>query len=137
LFICAQSARARITIIAAFYMQIDRENRHGRVSLNGRFEPEQALDLATAALAAAVDQKVGGLVLNLKDLFLTRIMSVLECYSIGEHLARAGRGLDKVAFVTSEECVEPHPFLFTVARNRGLRVATFLSESEALDWLAV
>ena len=135
MFISAQSARLIIPIIAGFFMQIDRQNSRGRFSAAGRLLPEEASELAVSALAAASAERVSTLILDLQSVTLTRGMSVTECHNAGERLARAGRGLEKVAFVTREDCVEPHAFIFTVARNRGLRVATFESEPEALQWL--
>lgn len=73
--------------------------------------------------------------LDFKQISLTRRMTVIECHHIGERLARAGQGLLKVAFVTCGDCVEPHAFVFTVAVNRGLRIAAFREQSEALSWL--
>ena len=116
-------------------MQIDAKNRRGRFAANGRLLPEEAAEIASAALAAACAEELRTLVLNFSDLTLTRRLTVAECYRVGESLARAGAGLAKVAFVARAECIEPHAFLFTVAANRGLRTAAFRFESEALTWL--
>src|SRR5258708_27737713 len=116
-------------------MQIDRDNGGGRFSAVGRLLPEEASELATSALAAAGAERVSTLIVDLTAMTLTRGMSVTECHNIGERLARAGRGLQKVAFVTGGDCLEAHTFIFTVARNRGLQVATFGNEPEALRWL--
>jgi hypothetical protein len=117
-------------------MQIDLTNSRSRFVANGRLMPEEAAELAASALAAAVARRVSSLLLNLKDLSLTRCMSITECHEAGVLLARAGRGLCKVAFVARPDCMEPHQFVFTVARNRGLQVAAFASESSAVGWLA-
>jgi hypothetical protein len=116
-------------------MNVDRENSRGRFSAAGRLLPEKAVKLATCALAEARVEHLRTLILNFRDLSLTRDMSVAECYNAGASLAQAGSGLQKVAFLTHQKCPEPHDFLFTVARNRGLQVAAFLDESEALGWL--
>jgi hypothetical protein len=116
-------------------MQIDKENRRGRFAANGRLLPEEAAELAAGALAAARAEELRSLIVNFKDLSLTRRLSVAECYRVGESLARAGAGLAKVAFVVRPECIESHAFVFTVATNRGLRTAAFRFESEALAWV--
>ena len=116
-------------------MKIDRETRSGRFAANGRLLPEEAAELAAGALAAASAEELRSLILNFKDLSLTRRLSVAECYRVGESLARAGAGLAKVAFVVRPECIEPHAFVFTVAANRGLRTAAFGFESEAVAWV--
>jgi len=116
-------------------MQIDIENSFGRIVANGRMMPEQAVEIATTALTEAEAGQVCGLILDLREVSLTRTLSITECHEVGERLARAGRGLCKVAFVTRAECMEPHQFVFAVARNRGLQVATFANETEAEGWL--
>lgn len=116
-------------------MDIDRDNSRGRFSAVGRLLPEEASELATSALAAASAERVSTLIVDMQAMTLTRGMSVTECHGVGERLARAGSGLQKVAFVTRDDCLEAHTFIFTVARNRGLRVATFENEPAALQWL--
>ena|SRR5580765_673185 len=116
-------------------MRIDLDNDLARVAANGHMLPEEAVELATTALSTARSEQVGSLILNLKDVTLTRTLSITECHEAGQQLARAGRALGKVAVVTRPECMEPHQFLFVVARNRGLQVATFANESEAVGWL--
>jgi len=116
-------------------MDIDRPNRRGRFNASGTLLPEEATDLAAAALSAAGAEDLATLTVDFKRMALTRRMTVTECHHVGERLARAGRGLVKVAFITSDECNRHHAFLFTVAANRGLRVAAFVDEGEALRWL--
>jgi len=116
-------------------MQIDRPNRRGRFSAGGTLLPEEATELATSALSAAGAERLRTLLLDFQSMKLTRRMSLTECHHVGERLARAGAGLSRVAFVTREDCVEPHGFLFTVAVNRGLQTAAFRDEKSALEWL--
>ena len=116
-------------------MQIDRENKSGRFAAHGRLLPDEAIELASGALAAACAEGLKTVVLNFKDLSLTRRLSIAECHAVGARLARAGAGLARVALVARGECVEAHAFLLTVAQNRGLPAAAFHVESEALRWL--
>jgi hypothetical protein len=116
-------------------MQIEFADSLARFAANGRMLPEQAVELATTALSTAQSEQVSSLILDLKDVSLTRVLSITECHEVGERLARAGQALCKVAVVTKRECLELHQFLFTVARNRGLQVATFADESAAMGWL--
>ena len=117
-------------------MDIDKHNRRGRFSASGTLLPEEAAELATSALSVAEAEALRTLIIDFKRTSLTRRMTVTECHNVGERLARAGRGLLRVAFLTSDECSRHHAFLFTVATNRGLRAATFGDETAALDWLA-
>jgi len=116
-------------------MRIDLDNSLARFAANGRMQPEQAVDIATTALSEALAEQVTSVMLDLQDVSLTRALSITECHEIGEQLARAGQALCKVAIVARAACVEAHEFIFTVARNRGLQVATFADESEAVGWL--
>lgn len=116
-------------------MQIDREKSRGRLSAAGQLPPAEAVELARSALAEAQAERLDTLILDFKDMSLTRIMSTTECYGAGERLANAGKGLRKVAFLARPDCLEPHAFALTVAFNRGLSVAHFESEADALGWL--
>jgi len=106
-----------------------------RFAANGRMQPEDAVQIATTALSEARAEQVSSLMLDLQDVSLTRTLSITECHEIGEQLARAGQALCKVAVVARAACVEAHEFIFTVARNRGLQVAAFTDQSEAVGWL--
>jgi len=117
-------------------MQIDKSRRSGHFSAQGKLLPEEAAELAASALSAAGAEELRTLIVDFKDLSLTRRMTVTECHQVGERLARVGSGLLKVAFVTSQECIVHHAFLFTVAANRGLRAATFQDEGAARIWIA-
>ena len=116
-------------------MDIDKHSGRGRFNATGKLLPEEAVELATSALSAAGAEELKTLVIDFKQASLTRRMSVTECHHVGERLARAGRGLLKVAFITTDDCAQHHAFLFTVATNRGLRAATFREEGDALSWL--
>lgn len=117
-------------------MHIDTKISRGRVAANGNLMPEEAAALATSALVAANAEHLSDVIVNFKDVFLTRALSITECHEVGVRLAQAGRALGKVAVVARPECVGLHHFVFMVARNRGLQVATFASEPEAEVWLA-
>lgn len=116
-------------------MQIDRDKRSARFAAHGRLLPDEAAELASGALAAACAEGLRTLMINFKDIALTRRFSVEECHAVGEQLARAGAGLRKVALVARAECVEANAFLLTVAQDCGLPAAAFPTESEALRWL--
>ena len=116
-------------------MRSDLDNSLARFAANGRMRPEDAVHIATTALSEAQAEQVSSLILDLQDVALTRTLSITECHEVGERLARAGRTLCKVAVVARAACVEAHEFIFTVARNRGLQVATFTDQSQAVGWL--
>jgi len=62
-------------------------------------------------------------------------LGTAERFAIGERLARDARAAVKVALVGRPEVLDPSRFGMTVARNRGLFLSTFSSESEAWEWL--
>ena len=116
-------------------MPIDFDKTVVRFAANGRMQPEDAVQIATTTLSEARAEQVSSLMLDLQDVSLTRALSITECHEVGERLARAGQALCKVAVVARAACVEAHEFIFTVARNRGLQVAAFTDQSEAVGWL--
>jgi len=116
-------------------MDIDREEGQARVSAAGRLAPAEAVGLAAVALSTAQAERLSTVLVDFRDVALVRALSTTECYWVGDDLARAGRGLGKVAVVASEDCIQTHRFVFTVARNRGLLIAPFADEGEALRWL--
>jgi len=116
-------------------MDIDREQGRACVSAAGRVQAAEAVALAASALADAQAERLSTVLMDFRDLVLLRSLSTTECYWVGEELARAGRGLGKVALVARRECIEAHNFAITVARNRGLLMAPFVDQSEALRWL--
>jgi len=116
-------------------MRIDLDHSLARFAATGRMHPEDAIHIATTALSEAQAGQMSSVMLDLQDVSLTRTLSITECHEVGERLARAGQALCKVAIVARAACVEAHEFIFTVARNRGLQVATFADASEAVGWL--
>lgn len=116
-------------------MDIDREQGHGRVSAAGPVRAAAAVALAASALAEAHAARLSTVLMDFRNLFLLRSLSTTECYLAGEELARAGRGLGRVALVARSECIEAHDFVITVARSRGLLMAPFVDQGEALHWL--
>ena len=109
-------------------------NDPARLVLSGDYSPDGALQVVTAALSTASGEARTALVDGTRAR-LTRPLTVIDCHYAGGCIARAGAGLAKVAFVVPEPCLASLAFLFTVAMNRGLRVASFGDEAQALEWL--
>ena len=116
-------------------MRFETEGTLGRATAAGELEPEAASDLATVALARAAAARLSTLLVDFRELRLKRPLSVAESYALGKHLARAGGGLSKVAFLVASGCAEPNSFALAVAGNRGLPAASFQDEERALRWL--
>ena len=121
--------------IAAFFMDIDRDQDRGHISAAGRLSAREAVALAASALTQAQAARLSTVLMNFTEVLLAKALSTTECYWVGEELARAGRGLGKVALVARRECLDAHQFAITVARNRGLLIASFVEIGEALRWL--
>ena len=116
-------------------MRFETEGTLGRVTAGGELEPDAVSDLATVALAQAAAARLSTLLVDFRELRLTRPLSVAESYALGKHLARAGGGLSKVAFLVPPGRAEPNSFALAVAGNRGLPAASFDDERRALQWL--
>ncbi len=91
--------------------------------------------LAISAIETASAESLHTLLVDFNGLWLTRRLSVVDCYEIGRRLARAGARLVRVAFILRDDCAQEHQLLFDAACNRGLRAAVFADESAALRWL--
>ena len=116
-------------------MDIDWNSKSGTCTAAGSRSLEELADFAAQALASAGAQKLLTLLLDFSRVQLPRAATMSECYEFGQRLAKAGAGLQKVAFVTPPDCVGEEEFFFTVIANRGLRAAAFTRESAARDWL--
>lgn len=116
-------------------MRFESDGTFGRATAGGEVEPDAASDLATVALARASADRLSTLLVDFRQLRLTRPLSVAESYALGKHLARAGGGLSKVAFLVAPGRAEPNSFALAVAGNRGLPAAAFDDEERALQWL--
>lgn len=116
-------------------MQIEHIDNHGRARVSGCVAPEAAAELATVALSKAAAARLHTLLVDFRELALTRPFSTTEAYELGKHLAHAGHGLRRVALLAADACIEPSRFVLAVAGNRGLVAAAFPEESKALAWL--
>lgn len=116
-------------------VQIDKDKERARVAQSGRMTPESATQVLIAALRTAREHKLRTVLLAFERLTLTRRLSVLEAHAIAEHMAEAGRGMRRVAFLLRDECSASIGHLSLAAGNRGLPVAAFAVEAEALAWL--
>ena len=116
-------------------MELEKGQGYTRYRLPDDAPAEQAGRLITQAVGAAKAQGLKRLLIDLNRMSATRRLSMTECYSLGEDLARAGTGLWKVAFVMDARCMKVHQFTLNVAANRGLEAVAFANEVEALQWL--
>ena len=64
-----------------------------------------------------------------------KALGTADRFRLGERLARDARAAVKLAILARPEMIDPTLFAVTVARNRGLFVNGFSSESEAWKWL--
>ena len=116
-------------------IQFDPAHDPARLVLSGEYSPDGALQVVTAALRAAA-REARTVLVDGSRARLTRPVSAIDCHYAGGCIARAGTGLAKVAFILPGECLASLAFLFTVAVNRGLFVASFGDERQALEWLS-
>lgn len=116
-------------------MDIDMDKGRGYVTAFGRVTPESAIDFTLVALTAGRARGLRTLLFAFDRLALTRKISVLEAHALADRMAHAGRGVARTAFVVRDECAMVLRHLATAAANRGLEVAAFGAEVEAVAWL--
>lgn len=102
---------------------------------SGALEPAAAARFALSAIAQAQNAPAKSALIDFTAATLTRPFLTVEAYETGVALANVGHGLRRVAFLMKRSCIELSRFAATVAANRGLRVAFFCEEAQALDWL--
>jgi hypothetical protein len=105
-----------------------------RMRLSSRRELDGALAELVAGLREARAHGVPAVLIDARA-YAGPIPSVTERWQSAEAFASAAGGRCKVAVVARPEYLDPTNFGVLVAQNRGLALATFVSEELALEWL--
>ncbi len=100
----------------------------------GRFTMAEVIQVGVEAIRVAADHEVAKFLIVATGVTGLPVPTTWERFALGEDWARVARGL-RVAVVCAPELIDPARFGITVARNRGMTVDVFDSESEALAWL--
>ena len=95
----------------------------------------QAVEGAGQIVAFCRENGIGRLLLDTTGLSGYGHPSTEDRFLFGEVVARAGQAAVKIAVLTVPAIMDAEQFGVTVARNRGLLMAGFTSETEALAWL--
>ena len=101
----------------------------------GQVSVERAVELIVIAIAIAQARGIRNLMADVSNLTGFEPPSMLKRYFFAHDLARAAKGVVRVAFVTKPEMIDPQKFGSTVAANIGFIDNSFTTEDEALVWL--
>ena len=102
----------------------------------GEVKLERVTELAMEAISYALEHNIGKLVYNTTGLFGYAPPSIMQRYDAVERCARVAMGKVNVALVTRPERMDAMKFHEAVGFNRGLSTNVFLTEREAVQWLA-
>jgi hypothetical protein len=97
---------------------------------------EQAIQLVKSAIIKARESRIHKLLIDITGLTGFDPPSVTARYSLIHEWAQAAGGIVRVAVVAPKEMIDLEKFGGTVAGNVGLHADVFISEVEALTWLA-
>jgi hypothetical protein len=112
------------------------------VGERGYFRPRGAISLdhvvalIDAALGVACARGLREVVVNVTGLSGVAAPDIVTRYEFVRQWAQTVRGRVRLAVVAGPELIDREKFGVTVAANRGLQAEVFLSEDEAVAWLA-
>lgn len=106
-----------------------------------RFRPRgecslvEAVELINRAIAYCRDRSISKLFVDARGLVGVSVPSLLDRFLLVEDWAHEARGMVVVALVVHAEFIHPEKFGARVARDLGLQMDIFSSETDALKWL--
>ncbi len=95
----------------------------------------EAVELISCAVLLCRKQKIEKLLIDSRGLSEFHPPGMSEQYNFVEKIAADARSLVTIAHVASPDWIRFGKFSLLVAKNRGLDVMNFRSETEALKWL--
>jgi len=101
----------------------------------GRVSLEEAIERLDQAIAFARDRRLPKLFVNAIALGGFPSPSLPERYFFARRFAATAQGKVQLALVLRPEIQDPERFGVMVARNAGMNVEVFVTETEALAWL--
>ena len=101
----------------------------------GEFSFDEMAHLISRAVVLCRRQKIGKLMIVSTGVSGFHPRGISERYNFVERIASDAASLVKIAHVASSEWVRSGKFGVMVAKNRGLDVENFYTESAALEWL--
>jgi hypothetical protein len=96
---------------------------------------DEMADLMSRAVVLCCKQKIEKLLIDSTRLSGFHPAGIAEQYNFVEQIAADAASFVKIAHVASPEWVRAGKFDVMVAKNRGLELKNFHTESAALEWL--
>jgi hypothetical protein len=106
-----------------------------------RFRPRgecslvEAVELINRAIVYCRDRNIARLFADITGLVGVSVPSLVDRFLLAEDWAHEARGMVVVALVVHVEFIHPEKFGARVARDLGLKMDIFSSETDALKWL--
>jgi hypothetical protein len=115
--------------------QFEEKKDHAIFSPVGPASFAEGVDLIRWAVRRCRKQKISKLLIDTRGLPEFRPPGMTQQFELAELIAADAQSLVMIAHVASHDWIRFGTFGLIVAKNRGLNVMNFRSETEALKWL--
>ena len=113
----------------------EQKGAYARFCPVGHASLAEGIELISRAVLLCRKQKIEKLLVDSRGLPEFHPPGMSEQYNIAERIAADAASLVAIAHVASPDWIRFGKFSLLVAKNRGLDVMNFRSETEALKWL--
>lgn len=96
----------------------------------------EAVGLINRAIAYCRDRRIGKLLVNATGLVGVAIPSLIDRFLLAEEWAQEAQGTVVVVLIVHPEYIHPEKFGVKVAKDFGLTLNVYPSETDALEWLS-
>ena len=96
----------------------------------------EAVELINRAIDYCRERRIAKLLVNTTGLVGVAIPSLIDRFLMAEEWAHKAQGMVVVVLIVLPEYIHPEKFGVRVARDFGLTVDVYPSETDALEWLA-
>lgn len=103
------------------------------VTFFGQFTVDAAKRTVDAIVAASADEKCANVLFDCRPMIGK--LSIMNRFEVAEYAASVIPSSLKIAMLGRFDQILPDKFLENVARNRGMRLALFPDEDQAVEWL--
>jgi hypothetical protein len=106
-----------------------------RVRPRGELTFVDTVDLISRLIGYCRERKIEGLLFNATGLVGVSIPNLVDRFLMAEEWAQKAQSMVSVVLVVHAEYIHPEKFGVKAARDLGLMLDVYTSETEALEWL--
>ena len=114
---------------------LSREATFARYTPKGEVSLETAVDMISEAIEYCRTYEIGGLLIDVRELFGFPQPSVVDRYWFLQRWATEVGGHIVMSMVQRPEMIDPEQIGITIAANAGLQLYVFDNEADAREWL--